>query len=108
MDSMLHNIEIKGIDGHPEGATVAIDGKNVRARAYTVAHEAGCYPVINLNLVAIPTLSMDGKVRVSNKGDLAVCFDREEFDEFCQIWQEIQSEQKGVCDVEDAIEENVE
>ena len=101
----FHKIDINGIEGHPEAATVKIDGVEVCARAYSIVHEAQKLPLMNINLIAVPTLSMNGKVRVSNKEELAKCFDQEEFDEFCKIWRETQDNLVGVDHVN---EEDVE
>lgn len=56
---------------------------------YTLSHHAGELPELELDLIAFPmvTAELDTcKIAIKALEKLASCFDREQFEKFCDIW----------------------
>ena len=85
----LHNFKIEPLD--ETRARVYIDDKKVLASGYTITHEVGEVPRIELNLYCMPEYEGRANVRVVNKEELAMLLDKNEFNEFCKIWMKMNS-----------------
>ena len=85
----MHKIKIEPITENGYGAKLSIDGNNVRCAGYTISQCVGEYPVVELEVCAIPNVEQVSIVHVSNKEEIARLMDFDEFKEFCEIWREV-------------------
>ena len=55
---------------------------------YTLSHHAGELPELELDLIAFPMVTELDTCKLAIKAleNLASCFDREQFEKFCDIW----------------------
>lgn len=91
---MLHKVKIESIDTNPIGARVFIDDNKVRTRGYTFSHYIGEVPQMKLELPVIPYIEyQEAIVNVSNKEEIARAMDKNEFKEFCEIWESIHNKE---------------
>lgn len=91
MKKIFHNVEIIcPNDDAPIPTIVKVDGENVRCRRYKLEQSIETIPVLELDLVAIPSVEHNQvTVKVSNKREIAACMDYQEFKEFCDVWNHL-------------------
>ena len=49
----------------------------------------GEVPSVDVEIGCVPQIEENAIVKVSNKEEIAMLMDKEEFDEFCEIWKEV-------------------
>ena len=87
--SQLHKFKVDPIDGHPDAAQITIDDKPILCRGYELKHYSGSRAEVNIEIICVPKLEDNATVNVSNKEEIAALMEREEFEEFCEIWGKI-------------------
>lgn len=88
---MLHTFLTEPIDDYRE--RVLIDGQPVRCCGYTLSHRIDEVPYLEMEMPIIPQIKDKAVVvNVANKEEIARLMDKDEFDEFCEIWKEVRDE----------------
>lgn len=90
---VLCNLKIEPLGEGSIYAKVLLNGQNVRCRGYNISHYVDEIPTVALDLACIPTYEHDVVVQVANKEEIARLMDKNEFIEFCKIWNDIHSEE---------------
>lgn len=85
----MHKVKIEPIEEFPTCSRISIDGNYIQCSGYTIKHYAGQLPVIELDVFVVPSCEQDMIVHVINKEEIARLMDKSEFDEFCEIWNEV-------------------
>jgi len=86
---LMHKLKIEPITENGYWPKLSIDGNNVRCAGYTISQCVGEYPVVELEICAVPNVEGAAIVHVSNKEEIARLMDVGEFKEFCDIWNEV-------------------
>ena len=68
---------------------VTIDGNPIQCSGYEIKHYVDEFPSVNIEVVCVPQIEENATVKISNKEEIAAFMDREEFEEFCKIWEKI-------------------
>ena len=88
----LHNFKVEPAGDCSMFAKTYIDGKPIRCRGYTVSHYIDEVPTVELEISIIPSYEHEVAINVSNKEEIARLMSKEEFEEFCRIWNEVHDE----------------
>lgn len=86
--SELHKFKFEPIDELGRGK-VTIDDKPIRCRGYELRHYVDEFPSAYIEIDCVPQIEETASISVSNKEEIATLMDREEFEEFCKIWEKI-------------------
>ena len=86
--SVLHKFKFEPIDELGRGK-VTIDDKPIRCRGYELRHYVDEIPSVEIEIACIPQIEETASISVSNKEEIAALMGREEFEEFCKIWERI-------------------
>lgn len=86
--SQLHKFKFEPIDELGRGK-VTIDDKPIRCRGYELRHYVDEIPSVDIEIDCIPQIEETASISVSNKEEIAALMGREEFEEFCKIWERI-------------------
>ena len=86
---MIHKFKVEPIENAPVCARVTIDDKPIRCRGYEIKHRSGEIPTVELEILSTPDCELDAIIDVSNAAELARIMDKEQFDKFCELWEEI-------------------
>ena len=86
--SVLHKFRFEPMDEFGRGR-VTIDDKPIQCRGFEIKHYVNEVPSVNIEVVCVPQIEENAIISVSNKEEIAALMDREEFDEFCEIWKEV-------------------
>lgn len=89
--SQLHKFRFEPMDKIGRGR-VTIDDKPIKCRGFEIRHYVDELPSVNIEVVCIPQIEDNAIVNVSNKEEIAMLMDKEEFNEFCEIWKEVHNE----------------
>lgn len=84
----LHKFKFEPFDECGRGR-VTIDDKPIRCRGYELRHYVDEVPSIEIEIACFPQIEETASIIVSNKEEIAALMDREEFGEFCKIWEKI-------------------
>ena len=84
----LHKFKFEPFDEIGRGR-VTIDGKPIKCIGYELRHYVGEVPSVDIEVVCIPQIEENAIISVSNKEEIAMLMDKEEFYEFCKIWKEV-------------------
>lgn len=89
--SIFHRLKITHTDvGSPILTFVTLDDMPVKCRGYKIEQGVDALPLIELEVVGVPTIEHDEVVcRVSNKREIANLLDKNEFREFVKIWEDL-------------------
>ena len=68
---------------------VTIDGNPIKCSGYEIKHYVDEFPSVNIEVVCVPKIEENAIISVSNKEEIASLMEREEFEEFCKIWEKI-------------------
>ena len=95
MKGALHQVKISG-----EGVTahVFVDGEEIhRLSGYTIERNAGEIPMLELRMLCFEENIMEQQTEIviSNAETMARIFNREQFDEFCRLWEEYHERSEG-------------
>lgn len=85
----MHKIKIEPVKENSIYTKIMIDGKPIRCSGYTISQCVDEYPVVELEVCAVPNVEGAAIVHVSNKEEIARLMDEEEFKDFCDIWKEV-------------------
>lgn len=85
---MIHKFKVEPFDDGIH-AKVFVDEKPIRCIGYTISHSVDCFPSVELQLCVIPEIENYATVQISNKEEIALDMDYNEFQEFCRIWNEV-------------------
>ena len=86
--SQLHKFKFEPMDELGRGR-VTIDYKPIKCRGFELRHYVGEVPSVNIEVVCVPQIEETSIISVSNKEEIAMLMDKEEFNEFCEIWKEV-------------------
>lgn len=86
--SQLHKFRFEPMDEIGRGR-VTIDDNPIKCRGFEIKHYVNEVPSVNIEVVCVPHIEETSIIRVSNKEEIAALMDREEFEEFCKIWEKI-------------------
>ena len=86
--SQLHKFRFEPMDEFGRGR-VTIDGNPIQCSGYELRHYVDEYPSVNIEVVCVPKIEENAIISVSNKEEIASLMNREEFEEFCKIWEKI-------------------
>lgn len=86
--SQLHKFRFEPMDECGRGR-VTIDGKSIKCTGYELRHYVDEVPSVNIEIVCFPQIEENAIISVSNKEEIAALMNREEFEEFCKIWEKI-------------------
>lgn len=86
--SVLHKFRFEPMDEFGRGR-VTIDGNPIQCSGYEIKHYVDEFPSVNIEVVCVPQIEENATVKISNKEEIAMLMDKEEFDEFCKIWKEV-------------------
>ncbi len=84
----LHKFRFEPFDECGRGR-VTIDGNPIQCSGYEIKHYVDEFPSVNIEVVCVPQIEENAIINVSNKEEIAALMDREEFEEFCKIWEKI-------------------
>lgn len=85
---MFHKFSTEQIDSYRE--RVFIDGNPIRCIGYTLTHRVDELPTLELEMPIVPEIKDKYVVaQISNKEEIARLMDYNEFNEFCEIWNEV-------------------
>ena len=68
---------------------VTIDNNPIRCRGYELRHYVDEVTSVNIEVICVPQIEENAIISVSNKEEIAALMDREEFEEFCKIWERV-------------------
>ena len=85
--STLHKFKFEPFDEIGRGR-VTIDDKTIKCRGFEIRHYVDELPSVNIEVVCVPQIEENAIISVSNKEEIAALMNREEFEEFCEIWKE--------------------
>ena len=91
----LHKVEISG---EYATAKVIIDGEEIhRLSGYTIDRNAGEIALVELRMVSPEETILEdyAEAVISNSETMAKLFTREQFDEFCRLWEEYHERSEG-------------
>lgn len=88
---ILHKFRFEPIDECGRGR-VTIDDKPIKCRGYELRHYVDEVPSVDIEICCVPQIEENAIVKVSNKEEIAMLMDKEEFNEFCKIWKEVHNE----------------
>ena len=86
--SQLHKFKFEPIDEVGRGK-VTIDDKRVLCRGFELRHYVGEVPSVEIEVICVPQIEENATISVSNKEEIAALMDKNEFEEFCKIWEKI-------------------
>ena len=86
--SQLHKFRFEPIDEFGRGR-VTIDDKPIKCRGFELKHYVDEFPSVNIEFVSVPLIEENAIINVYNKEEIAALMGREEFEEFCKIWEKI-------------------
>ena len=86
--SLLHKFRFEPMDEFGRGR-VTIDGNPIQCSGYEIKHYVDEFPSVNIEVVCVPQIEENAIINVSNKEEIAALMNREEFEEFCKIWEKI-------------------
>lgn len=86
--SQLHKFKFEPFDECGRGR-VTIDDKPIKCTGYELRHYVGEVPSVDVEIFCVPQIEENATISVSNKEEIAALMDREEFEEFCKIWEKI-------------------
>ena len=86
--SQLHKFRFEPMDELGRGR-VTIDDKPIKCIGYELRHYVDEVPSVDIEICCVPQIEENAIVKVSNKEEIAMLMDKEEFDEFCEIWKEV-------------------
>ena len=86
--SVLHKFRFEQMDEFGRGR-VTIDYKPIKCRGFELKHYVNEVPSVNIEVVCVPQIEENAIINVSNKEEIAALMGREEFEEFCKIWEKI-------------------
>ena len=84
----LHKFKFEPFDEYGRGK-VTIDDKTIKCRGYELKHYVNEVPSVNIEVVCVPKIEENATIKISNKEEIAMLMDKEEFNEFCEIWKEV-------------------
>ena len=84
----LHKFKFEPFDECGRGR-VTIDDKTIKCTGYELRHYVGEVPSVDIEIGCVPQIEENAIVKVSNKEEIAMLMDKEEFDKFCEIWKEV-------------------
>lgn len=91
--SQLHKFKVEHEVGayYPWQAKCFIDDKNVKIRGYTLEHYVDDVPRLNIDIqIDAPDIeNVEAEIKIANKEEIAALMDKDEFEEFCKIWERI-------------------
>lgn len=85
--SPLHKFKFEPFDEIGRGR-VTIDDKTIKCSGFEIRHYVDEFPSVNIEVVCVPQIEENAIISVSNKEEIAALMNREEFEEFCEIWKE--------------------
>ena len=86
--SQLRKFRFEPMDELGRGK-VTIDDKPIKCTGYELKHYVGEFPSVNIEVACVPQIEEYAIVKLSNKEEIAMLMDKEEFNEFCEIWKEV-------------------
>lgn len=89
--SPLHKFKFEPFDEIGRGR-VTIDDKTIKCRGFEIRHYVDEFPSVNIEVVCVPQIEENAIISVSNKEEIASLMDKDEFEEFCRVWEEIHDE----------------
>ena len=84
----LHKFKFEPFDELGRGR-VTIDDKTIKCTGYELRHYVNEAPSVDIEICCVPQIEENSIVKVSNKEEIAMLMDKEEFNEFCEIWKEV-------------------
>lgn len=87
--SQLHKFKVEPIDEFVGRARVTIDDKPIRCRGYELRHYVDEVPSVEIEINCVPQIEENATINVSNKEEIAALMDKNEYEEFCKIWEKI-------------------
>ena len=86
--SLLHRFKFEPFDELGRGR-VTIDDKPIKCRGFEIKHYVDEFPSVNIEIICVPQIEETSIISVSNKEEIAALMNREEFEEFCKLWENI-------------------
>lgn len=84
---MLHKFKTKVLDTLRE--ETYIDGEKIRCLDYALSHSVGEPAILDISLVVETDIVSEVVVTIKNKEQIARLMSKGEFEEFCNIWRNI-------------------
>lgn len=85
----FHDVKIEGNKDFPKFAKVFVDGNSIRCRGYVISQRVDEIPKVELEILGISETDQIAKVEISDMENIAKAMDKEEFEKFCTIWNEL-------------------
>ena len=92
--SKLHKFGFEPIDECGRGR-VTIDDKPIKCRGFELKHYVDEVPSVNIEVVCVSQIEETASISVSNKEEIAALMDKDEFEEFCKVWDRIHNSENG-------------
>lgn len=86
------------VEGSGITAKIYIDGEEIHGiRGYTIEHDASEIPQVELRLACVSenVAETQATIQFANTDLIAKLFSREQFDEFCRLWEEYHERSEG-------------
>ena len=84
----LHKFKFEPFDELGRGR-VTIDDKPIKCTGYELRHYVNEVPSVDIEICCVPQIEENAIISVSNKEEIAMLMNKEEFNEFCEIWKEV-------------------
>lgn len=85
----FHEVKIEGNKDFPKFAKVFVDGNSILCRGYVIRQSVDEIPTVELEILGIGETEHIAKVEISDMENIAKAMDKEEFEKFCAIWNEL-------------------
>lgn len=86
---IFHNVKVEGNSEFPCYARVSIDGNVVKCRKYVITQSVYEVPTVELEILGFGDAEHIATVQISDMENIAKAMDKEEFEKFCTIWNEL-------------------
>ena len=84
---MLHKFKTNTLDTLRE--EVFVDGERIRCTDYVLSHSAGEVATLDISLPVETDIISECVVKIKNKDQIARLMSRSEFENFCDIWKNL-------------------
>lgn len=88
-NQIFHEVKVEGDKDFLNYAKVYIDGESVRCRRYIIEQSVDEVPTVTLTLLGFGDYEHLAKVEIADMENIAKAMDKDNFDKFCEIWNEL-------------------
>lgn len=90
----MERIEIEPIGIAGYRSSVKVNGNPVHCTSFCIKQDPDSVAVMSIEVQAFINVNANGEVKILNKDEIAKSMSVTEFQEFCDIWNDMHKEQK--------------